>query len=154
MLSVEIEGWFTCIKECVSTSDNTLEKYLRNPAEDADKRRLAALLLSCSNLIRPDTRMYANAILVSDQTFSHWKSEVGKTIEDIVVRGWRFAAKKQRFALVTPALTVPRILESCNDSSLKGFAKAARVVLSVRGAVKLSIDPVVITELKRLSDSP
>jgi predicted transcriptional regulator len=83
--------------------------------------------------------------------FGLWHEESSDVIGPLVSSGWISVASNQRFALRQPNLTAPEIIQACEDKNLRGFAKAAHVLLVVEKAVRTKLDTEARAQLIELS---
>ena len=150
ILTERVEEWIDQVEETFLKDAFGMRKTLTDPLESAQKRRLAAIALSKVKDLDPEVRFYANSIFVTDRSWLLWSNEIGSKIEEMVVTAWKDISNNQRFALVTPQSTVPKILKSCEDPSHKGFGKAAKVLLTATEAIRLRVDESIIADLRSL----
>jgi len=59
---------------------------------------------------------------------------------------------EQSFALVSPTVNSPLIIDACKDQS-KGLKKAAKILLTAKNALQISIPDQVIKDLKEVAEA-
>ena len=57
-----------------------------------------------------------------------WGQYSGNSFVNQLSRHWQHVAHTQRFALISPSLFVPILLERCIDKELHGYVKAASIL--------------------------
>jgi len=147
----EIRLWFEHIKEISVLDISTLCSLLKDSDEVYERRILAALRLSALPLLDPETRLYANLLLLLTNFIYIWKDDIEEAIEELIVGGWKHTVKTQRFALNMPNLTANDILASCENTQKTGIAKAAGVLLSSAKGVQMKVSDKTILMLQTLA---
>ena len=144
-----LEEWFSFIAESSQKSLSQLIAVMCNDRE-GEKRLLAALFITASEVVNPEDRFYADVLLVITAHSHIWRREIEDEIEGLVSKGWSRAAFEQSFALRTPKIHAPDILTACHDSA-HGLRKAAKILLAANNAVHLSVPEQILTQLRNLA---
>ncbi len=144
----KLEDWFKAVEDAPNMNAHELYTIMSHP--DSVMRCLAALNLSAKKIIKPSLCFYANVVIVEVMKNSPWIEAVDNDIEQIISRNWLRVTSKQSFALKSPAVNSPLIIDACKDQS-KGLKKAAKILLAAKDAVQISIPDQVMKDLKELS---
>jgi tetratricopeptide (TPR) repeat protein len=147
-LNNKLEKWFGFIENAPNMNTQELVSIMRNG--DPEMRCLAALNISAKELIKPSIRYYADLMMVEVMKISPWIEAVDSDIEQIISRNWLRVTSKQSFALISPVVNSPLIIDACKDQS-KGLKKAAKILLAAKNAVQISIPDQAMKDLKELS---
>ncbi len=153
-----LSGLLDGAQRCLGSTPYDLVVILRDSSQSYELRLIAAMFLSsthsqtASEDVDPEVQFYANTILtLSRGVFGIWHQEAGEVINRLVSEGWMSVASNQRFALRQPSLTAPEIIQVCEDKNLRGFAKAAQVLLAAEKAVRTNLDIEAKSQLIELS---
>jgi len=150
-LTASVNEWLYNVTDVFSMDVLQRSRCLRDPEQPSHRRLLAALVVTLSSDVDPETQLYAQIILVTSGSLRVWKDMIGEIIEQHAVRVWENIGRNHRFRLISPASTAPEILAACSDTSRSGFGKAAKVVLTAIPSVRLRIDEVLQNDLWVLS---
>lgn len=151
-LDDEIEEWLTFIKRSKKMAAYDLIKMLKDRSANAEQRLAASLFLSRTDDLNPEDGFYADVLLVTTKHHALWLDETGPAIESLVTKRWSLLAQQQPFALRNPRVNVEAILERCNDPSVVGLQKAARILLAARAAVRIGVSDILLQQLKTLAE--
>jgi hypothetical protein len=100
---------------------------------------VAALLLSASDTPDPEERFYANVVLTTTKFYETWLLETEDVVNSLISERWLRVTQYERFSLHFPSVNAEAISRICRDESCKGLRKAARVLLTARHAVHISV---------------
>jgi hypothetical protein len=81
-----------------------------------------------------------------------WGREAQDYFEVIVIRIWRHTAETRGFALLSPRLNVPAILQACGDTS-SGLKKVAKILIAACSAVNMNIPGNMMQDLRANAES-
>lgn len=132
----KIEEFFKLIEIAPEKSVNELSQIMQE--KDKELRYVAALNISSRKLMKPVIRLYADFLLVLVLKSFPWIEEISSDLEQLISKNWKQVASNQSFALISPRLSTPAIIDACEDLST-GLKKAARILLAAKNAVQLSI---------------
>ncbi len=152
LLDQSMIAWLDFAQELECADTGKLIGVLRDTAARPENRVLAAVIASARTDIDPESRFYANVLIIITDLIKSWRDATEVTIADLVVNGWTKAAENERFALKSPTLNAPTILAACADRTATGLAKAARVLLAARNAIELRISGLELEKLRRLAN--
>jgi len=127
-------------------SAHEIKTRMYNGSENPIIRVVAALAVSVATWAGPDDLIYAHALLFGGWGTGMYLADVHEDAAAIVSQGWTAMARRT-FLLKTPSLTVPRLLAACNSSS-KGWAKVADVILAARSAANVRFPEEMIQQLR------
>jgi hypothetical protein len=153
LASSQLSNWLDHVKRWRHADESELALAIRDMNEKTEIRILAALLLTINEDTNPENLFYANvALLTTPNIFGVWADDVAQPLGELISTAWMRAIKHQRFALKSPNLTVSAIADACS-SEIRGFPKAAGIVLAARNAVSTKIDDGLLQKLIQLRDS-
>lgn len=154
VLDPSFDDWLKLVEKFVNGDRATWVAALANQTASNEERILGALMLSASaENIDAETRFYANTILLTANYSGDWRDEAVDAIEYWIVNGWRKVAERQQFTLQNPSVNAPIILAACDDNVSRGIRQAARILMTVRPAVRLNVSDVVIAQLQDLAEN-
>ncbi len=78
--------------------------------------------------LSPNDLLIAHFRMLNFLAGQEWGQFSGDSFANQLSRHWQHVAQTQRFALISPNLYVPILLERCNDKVLLGYAKAASIL--------------------------
>ncbi len=115
-----------------------LECFDGDLSASRDNQEIAAAcigrLLDADNPLSPDELFWISCCLVNWLAFSVFKSQLGPVLADFLGGQWREVIQIRRFMLKQPMRTVP-FIQAALESSHKGVAKMAAIVLAAEDAV-------------------
>jgi tetratricopeptide (TPR) repeat protein len=112
---------------------------------------VGALLLCVQEGLPLYDRLFASMALVDAAAHSLWRSEIERDVEKLVVSTWSKAASpSERFNLVSPATSAPKIIQAAG-SEISGLRKAALVLLAAREAVRAFLPDNLVSEINSLA---
>jgi len=146
------DDWLKLIEKFSAAGSADLIATLISETVAPEERILAALMISTTEVgINVETRFYANVFLLTADYSQNWREETAGVIEYWTVNEWKKIAERQRFALQAPNIATPAILTACADETCRGIAKAAKVLLATRPAVKLNVSDSSLEQLRNLT---
>lgn len=154
--SDETAAWFGLAERLIRDSSVAINIAF-NAERPETLRILAAGVLSISST---DVRcLLAAQAVVLDAHFPGFLGElIARSIEPhfegLVVRSWKNVAENRRFDLRSPGLTAPAIIEQCQESSVSGAKKAARVLLAASDGVAQHLPTWLIAKLRTIGGMP
>ncbi len=148
----EVGKWLDFVHEHIDEEPQNLRTILTDPSAGGDHRLLAALLLTATTDLDPETLFYANAILIHHDYGRHWQDAFADGLASVISREWERIVDQQSFALRSPRLNGPAILSACRDVSRRGMRKAATILLSANDAVQISIDGAILGKLRETAE--
>lgn len=78
--------------------------------------------------LSPNDLFVASFRMLNFLAGQEWGKYSGDSFANQLSRHWQHVAQTQRFALISPNLYAPIMLERCNDKDLHGYAKAASIL--------------------------
>jgi hypothetical protein len=149
--SASLTRWLDTVGLWSKPEDSELVAVMKDSNAKTEIRVLASLLLTARDDTDPGDLFYANVgLITAPNIFGLWAEDVETYVAEIICESWLRAVKHQRFALLSPNLTVPAITNACESDS-NGFQKAARVVVAARNAVQSRLDDSLLQRLKEIS---
>jgi hypothetical protein len=152
ILEEHLAQYFTFLQEALKSDEHYLRAALDDLGKSSDEKLAASLLLSNRGALAPEDRFVANLFLVtSGNAYAMWREETENIVAELLGRTWMAVVKEQRSSLLAPLTNVTRIVSAIEDSSSSGIAKAARILLAVRQAVKVRLQIQTIDRLTELA---
>lgn len=152
ILEEHLAQYFTFLQEVLKLDEHYLRAALDDLDKSSDEKLAASLLLSNHGALTPEDRFIANLFLVtSGNAYAMWREETENIVAELIGRTWMTVVKEQRSSLLAPLTNVTRIVSAIEDSSSSGIAKAARILLAVRQAVKVRLQNHTIDRLTELA---
>lgn len=147
-----LTNWLDHLEKWRKVDESELATVIRDATAKTEIRILAALLLSVREDTNPENLFYSNvALLTTPNIFGLWSDDVADHLAQLIAAAWLRAIRHQRFALRSPNLTIPTIGDACS-SELKGFRKAATIILAARNAVSTRMDESLARKLMEIGD--
>lgn len=143
--------WFANIYECSKADESELIRILKDMQETRERRILAALLISVSDTVDLENRFFANVSLITSNSIFTTNDEVNHQLEILIVDRWKQILEKERFALLSPNIFAGEILSACDDETLKGISKAAKVLICANNAVNTRLSGEILEDLNSLT---
>jgi hypothetical protein len=148
-----LTNWLDHLEKWGEVDESELAIVIRDANEKTEIRILAALLLSAREDTSPENLFYSNvALLTTPNIFGLWGDEIQDQLAQLIAEAWLRAIEHQRFALRSPNLTIPAIVDACSGE-LKGFRKAATIILAARTAVSTGMDESLARKLIEMRDN-
>lgn len=149
-----LETWFDFVEWGTKAGEDEILNIMKDPKQGSEARPVAALIVSARDYLVPEDRFVANSIILNAAHVysSLWGQEIESAIEELIVNGWLNTIKEQRFALSSPAVSVPAISKACQDASTKGLRKAFRVLLAAQDSVRNRLPEDLIMKFKHVAD--
>ncbi len=144
--------WLDLVQAQLENSPYELKRVLRNGAANGDERLLAAILLSASDDLDPESLFYANVLLAGGEYNSLWQEAYEDGLATMLSSKWEKVIREQPFSLRSPQIHCPLILSACNDTSSTGFQKIAKILLSVNAAVQTRIGDPMLNLLRQRAE--
>jgi hypothetical protein len=147
-----LTDWLDHLEEWRQSDESQLANVIRDANQKTEIRILACLLLTAREDTNPENLFYANvALLTTPNIFGVWGNDIAEYLAQLISEAWLRAVEHQRFALRSPNLTAPSISQACSDE-LKGFQRAATIVLAASNAVSTRMDESLARTLMTMSD--
>lgn len=151
LFSAEIQTWLKDIEEITALDISTLRNLVKNSDALPDRKILAALRLSALKQLDPETRLYANLLLLLTNFIYTWRDEIEDAVEELIASSWQHTVEMQRFALNMPNLTEKEVAAACADTQRTGISKAAAILLAAAKGVNLKIGSETLESLRILA---
>jgi len=152
LINEVIEEWFDFAEQCLQKSLSQLLQTMKDKQAKAGIRLVCALLISSQESVMPNDCFYANILIVNWQPHLICYREIENEIEVMISTSWRRIATGQRFAILHPNINAPAILNACDDAS-HGFKKTAKILLTAKDAVGMSVPNEMLRQLRNLAES-
>jgi len=98
------------------------------------------------------TQVQVHAQLLSTIFGGDAESIGGEALARLVAASWAEVAENQRFALISPGLTGPRLLLACSDQRRHGLPKVAAVLLEASKAVGVPLSSEIQARMRAIAD--
>lgn len=150
-----IENWFSFFEQSLQKPTrewiHVLISAMKDEQTESNIKLLCCLLVSLQEEVKPEDCFFANVRIIEHPN-PLWGREIENEIELIISRSWKKIAAEQRFAILSPNINTPAILNACDDSS-HGFKKAARILLAAKDAVRILVHEQILQQLRKLAQS-
>ncbi len=151
-LKEEVGKWLDFVAESLEAKSDKLSTLLKDGSADNELRWVAALLITAIDEVDPETRFYANIVLVYSDYAKQWQDLYDDSLATLVSREWEKIAAQEPFSLSSPRTNCPAILSACKDDSVTGLKKAARILLAAKNAVQTRMGEVIENKLRQLAE--
>lgn len=147
-----LDDWLGFVRECMKKPTQAIP--VLRCAKAPWPKRLTAAVFAVAAGAPPEAVFYGLALILEVAHRPPWAAGIELHLERLASDVWSRIAKEQRFALLSPSLYAPIILQACEDPKFHGLSKVARILIAARDAVNVGIPKDVLDLLKSVAREP
>jgi hypothetical protein len=140
LLNEQLRVFFDKLPMLFSKSTSELTHLINSRNAPLNDRYIAYLKVSIEGDVSPEILFIANITLLFSFNDFEWKESFEVDFEKAVIKSWKYVIANQRFALRSPAVTIPAIQQACDGTENHGLAKVALVLLEAFKAINIRMD--------------
>ena len=147
-----LKEWISDARAILRLTAEEAVKIARCDDEKMERRILAAVRMSADRSLDVENTFYGHVTLMNLFAGSIARGSAAESLADIFAETWR-SKMISTFALRSPKLSVPCVMNACN-SDLPPLQKSAAILLAAQQAIGIRLPAAIQGQLEKIAAAP